>query len=387
MATARTRLAACAAALWLATAPGLASAGIPTGSFEFQLAGANSLWMGGDVDTHEDADGFCASFGAGFDAVEFCDYELSIDGRGKIGGYVEFIGRIGGTRVDIEGPIKGAQRGNNRTGITRASFVIRLAGTATRNGFARATSLNIKLVAQIDAGGVLNGTWSHKVCNEGSPCETTSWPAGPTTWDNGHWTLALDVEDLGAGALGGSARIVFGDDSFCDFTLDGSYDPTKDAANVALPPVTPRCVGGSLRLRPLSVRPGLLPSRSGGLLQYRLFGVSGISYVSTGSTALFHPRASLSLPPSSTGSSGNSAVVTIIELLPPHLQLPAASGSSLSMSSARATITMIQLPPAEILQSPAASVEVIRSNREAKAALVLREWNLLSDLLDARVDP
>jgi hypothetical protein len=113
LANARACLAACAAACLSAIAPGVASADIPTGSFEFQLGGANSLWMGGDVDTHEDADGFCASFGGGFEAVELCDYELAVDGRGKIGGYVEFIGRIDGTRVDIEGPIKGAQPGNN----------------------------------------------------------------------------------------------------------------------------------------------------------------------------------------------------------------------------------------------------------------------------------
>lgn len=167
--------------------------------------------------------------------------------------------------------------------------MIRLAGTASRNGFVWATTLNVKLVAQIDAGGVLNGTWTHKICNQGSPCETVSWPAGPNTMDDGRWTLALGVEHLGGGEFGGVAQILFGDGTTCDFTISGVYDPRKDGANVALSPVTPRCAGGSLRLRPQATPPGFV---SGGLLQYKLFGVSGITWVAAGSTALFHPRSS-----------------------------------------------------------------------------------------------
>jgi hypothetical protein len=321
--------------------------------------------MGGDVDTHEDADGFCASFGGGFDEVELCDYELTVDGRGKIGGWVEFVGRIDGIRIDIEGPIKGAQRGNNRSGITRAAFVIRLAGTASRNGFVWATSLSMKLVAQIDAGGVMQGTWTRKLCNEGAPCETSSWPAGPNTWANGHWTLALDVEHLGGGELGGSARILFGDETFCDFTISGLYDVQKDAANVALSPVSPRCVGGSLRLRFLAVRPGLLPSRSGGLLQYKLFGVSGITWVSSGTTALFHPRSPLQNPPSlpgsgigsgqSSGSSGLVMTVIIISAGPPPIPAVTQSsvGSGASISSSMNSLEDSTVTAFETLQSGA----------------------------------
>jgi hypothetical protein len=136
--------------------------------------------------------------------------------------------------------------------------VIRLAGTASRNGFVWATTLNVKLVAQIDAGGVLNGTWTHKICNQGSPCETVSWPAGPNTMDDGRWTLALGVEHLGGGEFGGVAQILFGDGTTCDFTISGVYDPRKDGANVALSPVTPRCAGGSLRLRPQATPPGFV---------------------------------------------------------------------------------------------------------------------------------
>jgi hypothetical protein len=132
MSAPRARLSAWAASLALSFAPALASAEIPTGSFEFQLGGVNSLWMGGDTDTHADADGFCASFGAAFDGVERCDYELVVDGRGRIGGHVEFVGWLDDTLIELDGPIRGAQRGSNRTGVTRASFAIQLAGTASR---------------------------------------------------------------------------------------------------------------------------------------------------------------------------------------------------------------------------------------------------------------
>ena len=76
-------LAAWATALGVLIAPVLALADIPIGSFEFELGGVNSLWMGGGEDTHEDADGFCASFGQNFDVVEACSFRLTVDGRGS----------------------------------------------------------------------------------------------------------------------------------------------------------------------------------------------------------------------------------------------------------------------------------------------------------------
>ena len=270
----RARLASWATALCVLIAPDLASADIPIGSFEFELGGVNSLWMGGDEDTHEDADGFCASFGRSFDVVEACSFRLTVDGRGKIGGYVSFTGLLAGNRIAIEGPIKGAQRGDNRSGITRASFQIRLAGSASRGGAALATSVNLAFDGQVDAGGVLNGAWTQTVCYAASLHDVRVF-CGPHPWTNGHWTLRLDVELLGDGALGGSAQILFGDDTTCDFTIRGRYNANKDVASLALSPASP-AVRGRVAAAAESHPAGRQARRwFRAELQYKLFGVGG----------------------------------------------------------------------------------------------------------------
>ncbi len=283
----RARLAAWATALGVLIAPGLALADIPIGSFEFELGGVNSLWMGGGEDTHEDADGFCASFGQNFDLVEACSFRLTVDGRGKIGGYVSFTGLLTGNRIAVEGPIKGAQRGDNRSGITRVSFQMRLAGSASRDGFGVATNVDVAFDGRVDAGGVLNGAWTQSVCYEGFACTTSQSSAGPIPWNDGRWTLRLDVEMLAGGSLGGSAQILFGDDTTCDFTLRGRYDVNQDVASLALSPTSPQCAGGSLRLRSLTRRAGSLGERYRAELQYKLFGVSGTTVVDTETAALY----------------------------------------------------------------------------------------------------
>jgi hypothetical protein len=369
----RARLASWATALCVLIAPDFASAEIPIGSFEFELGGVNSLWMGGDEDTLENADGFCVSFGRSFDFVEACNYRLTVDGRGKIDGYVSFAGLLAVNRIAVEGPIKGSQRGDNRSGITRASFQIRLAGSASRGAAALATSVNLAFDGQVDAGGVLNGAWAQSVCYAGFPCTTSGFSAGPTTWTNGHWTLALEVEHLGAGALGGVAQIQVGDDTTCDFNIRGRYNANKDVASIALSPTSPRCAGGSLRLRSLASPPSRLGKRFRAELQYKLFGISGTTVVDTEAAVLYrlllehyHDSINSPLPPPvSTGSSssGSTMLLTVIQWPPgPLPQSPAsqsASASSVSAGVSDATfdlLTFLESATASPAASPSGAV-------------------------------
>jgi hypothetical protein len=305
----RTRLALAAAALLLLFSPGPASAAMPNGNFEFGFGGVNSLWMGDSESSHEDADGFCADFGAAFDSVEHCSLQLFVDGRGKIGGQVEFAGWTDGNHIVVEGPIKGAQRGSNRSGITRASFVIRMAGTASNSFLSLPTSASLRFDGQINPSGLLTGTWTRTTCVAGRGCTTSRTLALASFWNNGGWRLALSVANLGEGALGGSARARFGDGTSCDFAISGAYDAKKDEASLALAPTTPKCAGGGIRLRKLT--------RSGSydaLVQFKLFGFGGSTLASSSSSPL---------PPGGGGS-----VIIITPVQPPPVQSGAMAGES-----------------------------------------------------------
>ncbi len=398
MVTPRSRLASWVAALSLLIVSGIASAEMPTGSFAFELGGMNSLWMGGDEDTHLSADGFCASFGASFDSVEFCDYGLYVGGRGRIEGYAVFVGWLGGSRIAIEGPIKGTQHGDNRSGITRASFLIDLAGTASRGGVELGTSASLKFDGRVDSGGVLLGTWTQRVCYESFPCETTQFPEGSSTWTNGRWTLALEIESLPAGgvstggfgrraftfstgALGGVAQILFGDDSICDFEIRGRYNARKDVANLVLTPISAKCAGGSLRLRYLSKQSGADVGAFLAQLQYKLFGVGGTTVVDTQAPSdhqllLEHHLDPINspwppLPPTTSGGGSGLVMVSQIPVRLPGLTQPSAGQSSSASAGAMLTISVIQRP-LPVNTSPAVSVAAA-------------EWQLIDMLVGSKV--
>ena len=124
----RALLASVSAATALLTAPDLASAAIPTGTFELHFGGRQSIWIG-EADT--EGEEFCTEFGAGFDALEFCDFHAFVDGKGRIYGYLKFAGWSGGLYFAEEGPISGTQRGNDQSGIARVKLSIKLTGIAS----------------------------------------------------------------------------------------------------------------------------------------------------------------------------------------------------------------------------------------------------------------
>jgi hypothetical protein len=215
-----------------------------------------------------------------------------------------------------------------------------------------------KLVARIDAAGLMTGNWTQKTCIEGSACETFRFPAGPSVWSNGHWTLELDVElitfggsEFGrraftVGGLAGLARIRFGDETFCDFAISGQHDLKKQVAELALTPTSAKCQGGSLRLRSLVKGGGGLAYTYLAQLQYKLFGVAGTTVVdiqvaSDYRVLLEHYFDPINqpLPPFGSSSSGDSGAMATITLqlvsgAPPQFTVSsAANGATISVSA------------------------------------------------------
>ena len=64
--------------LVLACAPGLASAVMPTGSFDFTLGGNQSIWFG---EIHND-ENFCKAMWGPLEGIEHCDVEMAVDAQG-----------------------------------------------------------------------------------------------------------------------------------------------------------------------------------------------------------------------------------------------------------------------------------------------------------------
>src|SRR5262245_40591333 len=118
-----------ASVLAVLAAPGLAAAMIPTGSFELHFGDRQSIWIGEEgVDPGEE---FCAGLATEFDPLELCDFQMFVDGRGKISGSLEFSGWSGGLHFSERGLIKGTQRGDDRSGISSVKLRIRLTGIAS----------------------------------------------------------------------------------------------------------------------------------------------------------------------------------------------------------------------------------------------------------------
>jgi hypothetical protein len=268
----RAILASVAVAAALLAVPSLVSAAIPTGSFEIQFGGQQSIWMGEEgIAAGEE---FCTGFEASFDDLEFCDFQAFVDGKGRIYGYLEFSGWSGGLHIAEGGPIKGIQRGHDRSGVSRVDLTISLAGIAS-DGLATApTRSGIRLRGQTTADGFVSGVWIMRVCIKGLGCNQSERPAPPTVLTNGGWSLELEITDAGGGELGGGARVEFGDGSDCYYTVDGRYNARKDTAGLRLFPTEAACAGTSLKLRDVRLMIGP-PDDIAGSIDYQLFGFRG----------------------------------------------------------------------------------------------------------------
>jgi hypothetical protein len=285
----RALLASASAAAGLLAAPGLASALIPTGSFEIQFGGNQSIWMGEEgVDAGEE---FCNEFEAEFDVLESCDFEIFVDGKGKIYGYLGFSGWIDGLYFDEGGPIRGTQRGDDRSGISRISLKIKLTGT-TSDGFETLPNRwSLRYSGQTTAEGLLSGLWTARVCINGVGCNEAENPVPPTTLSNGGWSLQIEITDEGNDTLSGSARVEFGDGSECFYSVSGRYSARRDTARLSLLPTEPECAGTWLRLKDVRLLPQSLEPRFGRRsfvwatpshspsITYRLFGFRGATHL------------------------------------------------------------------------------------------------------------
>lgn len=282
-------LASILAATTILAAPGFAAAMIPTGSFELHFGGRQSIWMGEEgVDPGEE---FCAGLAAAFDPLEFCDFQVLVDGRGSISGYLEFSGWSGGLHFTERGLIRGTQRGDDRSGISRVSLKIKLTGTASDGFETLSTRSSIRLSRQTTAEGLVSGVWTTRVCIRGLGCNEVEEPVAPTILTNGGWSLAIDITDAGGGELGGGARVEFGNGSECYYAVDGTYNARKDTARLNLRPTEPACAGTSLRLKDVRLLPQLLEPRFGRRsfvfvtpfdspsITYRLFGFRGATHL------------------------------------------------------------------------------------------------------------
>jgi hypothetical protein len=252
--------------------PGLASAGIPTGNFAIEFGGRQSIWMG--EEGSDSGEKFCADFESGFDDLELCDFQAFVDGKGKIFGYFEFSGWSEGIHFAASGPIKGSQKGDDRSGISSVSLLIKLVGVASDGVEKRGAKASIRLNGQTTADGVMSGVWETSVCVQGGGCSSDESPVPPEVATNGGWSLELEITDGGGGALAGAARVELGSGDECFYAVTGKYSAKNDLASLSLLPTEPACAGTSLKaknVRALDAAPGVLF----GSIAYKLFGFTG----------------------------------------------------------------------------------------------------------------
>jgi hypothetical protein len=261
----------CLAAALLAM-PGLTAAAIPTGSFELEFGGRQSIWLG-----DEDGSGgeeFCEEFAADFDDLESCDFQGFVDGKGKIYGSLEFAGWSGGVHFDLGGPIKGSQKGDDRTGIARVSFSVKLTGVATDGFVSASTKASLRYSGQTMSDGLTTGVLEAKVCISGVGCQASQSPTPPEVLTDGGWSLELEIVDGGSGRLGGAARVEFESGGDCLYALSGKYSASKDVASLKLAPTEMNCAGTSLQLKDVRLWSGP-PADVSGSISYKMFGFRG----------------------------------------------------------------------------------------------------------------
>jgi hypothetical protein len=380
----RAVLASVPVAAALLAAPSLAPAAIPTGSFELQFGGLQSIWMGEEgVDVGEE---FCAGLADSFDSLELCDFEAFVHGRGRIFGYLEFAGWSGGLHLSLGGPIKGTQKGDDRSGLARVKLTVRLTGTAS-DGFVTApTRSRLRLTGQTTAAGLATGVWEARFCVQGAGCNEEQSLVPPTLQTDGEWSLEIEITDGGEGWLGGSARVAFGNGEDCLYAVSGRYSARRDTARLRLLPTESACEGTSLRLKDVHLLAGP-PDDISGSIAYRLFGFRGVTdfpdsaalskialrdyFVCSGAgpiTASFDPAACTSTLPASRDElvmrqwmlleSLQAAPIPLDEsgarfgrrdfvYLEPRAVYPMLGGVQ-TYSGATVTMTMIEAPPIEI---------------------------------------
>jgi len=255
-----------AAGLILATA-GPASAYPPNGDLDVILGGSRS------VRPHAagDADSFCMRFAAEFDRVDFCDADLFVDAKGRISGSVAFTGSDDGLLYSLAGPIKGGQRGDDRSGITSVAYAVKLSGEASDGSASLGVKGSVELDLEIDPAGVVTGTWYESLCVQGAACDTRLDPVKDWPLTSGRWWLALSTWDSGGGTIEGTATLRFErDPTSCSYTCRGRYDRKSDAANLKLTATSPQCAATTLQLKGLH-----LDREITGQIRYAFFGLRG----------------------------------------------------------------------------------------------------------------
>jgi hypothetical protein len=259
-----------ASALWILCAPGFATAVMPVGNYEIAFGGNHSIWFG---DGSGDDNGLCDGLEAGVDLVGICNFQLFVDGKGKVFGDLDFGGWDDGFLITFQGPIKGTLRGDARKGIARTSYSLKVTGEADDGSVKLPVKGKLKFTGQVEPGGVATGVWEQRFCTKGSPCVSSRIDLLPENLTNGDWLLELTIADAEGGALDGSALVRLGNGTECPYDLSGKYSAKTDLASLVLIPSDPLCAGTSIQLK--NVRALDAVELSSAQVKYKLFGYAG----------------------------------------------------------------------------------------------------------------
>lgn len=256
-----------AAFLLSSSIAGIASAVIPEGDFEIALGGSRSIWLDDAAGENAFCDGFAEGFGG---TLQMCKFEMFVDAKGKITGTLAVAASNGNLGVELEGPIKGKLKGDDRAGITEIEFSTKAAGVVGDGVMETSVDAKLAFAGQIDLDGDLAGEWSTKLCSKVAGCLEDLETAPAQDFDGGSWMLALDIADLGDGKLGGSAAAELSDGTTCPYEISGKYSSKSDTASLKLKPTSLACEGTSISLKDVHVD-GALEAQ----MKYKLFGHKG----------------------------------------------------------------------------------------------------------------
>lgn len=274
-------------ALALLLSPASGWAAPPIGSFEISFGGNLSIWFG----TGAENAAFCEAFAEGIDELEYSDFEIFVDGRGKLFGYLDLAARDAGIRLAMHGPLKGSQRGDASSGITRTTLALKLSGEASDGTSTLGVKGSLRYTGQVAPGGVANGVWDQRFCVQGAGCESYQTVVPTEILPNGGWTLGLEIGDAGGGALNGIARAEFSDGSECSYAIAGKYSAKTDSSRLTLSPITPDCAGTSIQLGVANSNGLVFGNRVA--LKFKLFGFTGdVVVISFARNPLFAPAGS-----------------------------------------------------------------------------------------------
>jgi hypothetical protein len=264
-----TPLAILSTGLWLLLAPGPTAAAPPSGEYAIPLGGNQSIWIGPAAE-----DEFCEGFAEGFGSEADCNFSFDVDGKGKIAGSASLNFDDDDIEFHLSGPIKGKQKGDDRTGITDVSFSLNLSGTGGDGMTQLPVSGELGFEGQVNAAGVMTGMLELSLCVKGGECIEDVQPIDEDL-DDGDWELLLDVTHQN-GVLGGTASASFGEDTGCDYSISGKYNTKKDESSLKLTPTGGDCDGTSISMKGVHVNGPLM-----GDLKYKLFGSRGDATVTS----------------------------------------------------------------------------------------------------------